>query len=297
MPIDRTTILKGPGYITYDGATILSDGDIEATLIVETEDVNTSAFGPVDARVIDKRIEVTVTPKKWANLAVLFPYASHQISQSIFGSTDRPLTVTTAESSLTVANAAVTTIPNMTLRTRGGGSILGQMTFTGLIANNASPAATASYYSVGAGGNLPSLSLSDIKTEVFSATWNSTPLRGDEGFSVAFELNLANQVDDEVGTYDMRLQSLRATCSVVPRGMSASALAGLLSMGAAIGTAPAKHDLAISGGGGVAVTLNNCLARQGQIRAGADVHRTGAIEFATVRTQSAGALGPLWSIN
>lgn len=294
--IDRTTILKGPGFISYDGATILSDGDIEATLIVETEDVDTSAFGVVDARVIDKRIEVTVTPKKWSNLSVLLPYATTPIGASIFGGTDKPLTITTADDSLVVANAAVTTLPPLTLRTRGGGSIIGAMTFTGLIANSSDPGAAASYYSFGAGGEFPTLNLSDIKTEVFSASFDSTTIKADEGFSVAWNLSLANQVADDVGTYDMRLQDFTATASCIPRGMTASALAGLLAFGTGIGAAPTKSSLAITGSGSVSLTLNSCFARQGQYRAGRDVHRTGTLEFQAVRAFAEGAPAPLFTV-
>lgn len=296
MPIDRATILKGPGHITFDGATILSDGDIEATMIVETEDVATSSYGPVDARIVDKRIEVTVTPKKWRDLGKLLPYATHQIGQSLYGAADIPLVMITGDATLTVANARVTSLPSLNLRTRGGGTILGSMTFTGLIANNANPAAAASYYALSGGGNPPTLALSDIVTDFWSGSWDGTPIRGDEGFQVNFELETAAQVDDETGTYDMRLQSLRAVASVTPRGMTAAAMAALLSMGGGIGTAPAKHDLAITSGFGHSVTLKNCLARQGQIRAGADAHRTGTLEFATVRTVNAGELEALWLI-
>src|SRR4051812_38293438 len=94
MSIDRTTLLRGPGKAVWNTTTLFSEVTILAQLITEYFDVPTSAFGRLGRRVKSKRIEVTLTPKMWTDLTIIFPYATANIGDQIFGATDLPLVIT-----------------------------------------------------------------------------------------------------------------------------------------------------------------------------------------------------------
>ena len=69
MAIDRSTLIIGPGKVTHDGATYFSDGDIVATITKEYFDIKTDAHGTQGRAITDVTIEITLTPKEWANHA------------------------------------------------------------------------------------------------------------------------------------------------------------------------------------------------------------------------------------
>ena len=153
MALDRTLILKSPGFITWDGAAILSQGDITVSLITEFFEVGSSSHSVVSRRVMDQRVEIDFTPLMWNDLAKLIPYASANIGDTIYGATDKPMVITPRNGApLTIANAAVTGLPSIKLSATQ--SILGAMKFTGLVANNSDPAVPANFFSFGTVGTL-----------------------------------------------------------------------------------------------------------------------------------------------
>lgn len=299
MPIDRATIFRGPGHIVFDGATIISAEDIEVTLINEYRGVDSSGYGTIDQRIASRRVEVSCTPLQWNSLAVLFPYASLQIGQSIFGGTDKPLTVLPREGTatgITVAAAAITQLPRLNLRMDA--PMLGQMRWTGILANNADPAVLANYYGTAVVTALPDVTLAQVRNAIFSGAWGSITgfgaVTGWEGWEVEFALGLEEVRADGHGVVDMRLASFEATARCQPIGPTVAQVQGALA--GAPGSRPSSVANLTLTGGSTTVVLHNCYVRQATQRYGNQTNRLGALEWSTIRTQATNALGALFTI-
>lgn len=297
MPIDRTTIFRGPGHITWDGVTLVSVDDIVCTLIKDTFDVPVSGYGSIDKRRAGMRVEVQARPARWTDLAKLLPYATTQPGQSIYGASDKPLIIIPRDgalSGITVTNAAITGLPN--LRLGVSGTPMQGITWTGIVANNQDPANIDNFVTTAAVGALPSVNLTDLKTGRYSATWGGVlpTFASAEGFEVSFELSLQPVVVDGEGVVDMTMESLTARCTTTPRGWTVAQLLTAIG-GGAPGAAEVKNDLVITGPANV--TLHGCLFRQAQTRYGSTAERVGAVEFETVRSIATNALSALWTVS
>lgn len=297
MAIDRTTIFSGPGYITYRGATILCDGNITARIVTETVPGKATGFGRIKKIRKNTRVEVTAKPARWTSLSVLFPYATTQIGSSVFGGTDYPLVIVPVSGvGITVVNAAVTGLASLALgATPPGGNPIGQVTWTGLVANSADPSDMASYFTDSASGTLPSsITLTDWKTGAYAAVYNSTEFQSQTGFNIAFQLGLEPVETNNEGIVDMRLQSLEATCTVEPVGIS---LTDIVSLIGAIGPggSEAAYDLVITGPANV--TIANCTVESIEGRYGDNVQQAGGLQFSSLRKVSAAALTALWTVS
>lgn len=297
MAIDRTTIFSGPGYITYRGATILCDGNITARLVTESVPGSATGFGRVKKVRKGTRVEVTAKPARWTSLSVLFPYASTQIGASIFGATDNPLVIVPLSGKgISVVNAAVTGLGGLALgATPPGGNPIGQVTWTGLVANNSDPADMASYFTDADPGSLPSsITLTDWKTGAYAATYNSVPFQSATGFNIGFQLGLSPVETNNEGVVDMLLQSLEASCTVEPLGVDMTDLMTWISA-VGPGGSESAYDLAITGP--VNVTLANCTVESIEGRYGDTVLQNGALQFASLRKVATGALAALWTFS
>lgn len=297
--IDRTAISIGPGMVQWDGITLHSEGDITMSINPDLFEVATSGHGRLDRRRQDIQIEVGLTPKMWDELAKLFPYATHQVGQSIYGATDKPLTIKPRNGpGWVVANAAITTMPPITLSANQ--AILGAMTFTGIIANNSDPGDIESYIdSENDPAPLTGFDLTKAPNGPYTASWGSVieDFHSEAGFAISFDMSTEDVSVDGAGTVDKLLTALDATCTVIPVGVSAQEIIDILGDETGIGQAPPKNDLVIAGArpGMPLVTLKNCIARQSQGRTGATVKRIGEVQFESVRTQAAGLLEALWT--
>jgi hypothetical protein len=293
--MDRVTILKSPGTISFDGAVIHSENDIEVTLSKDLFEVTTSGFSVVDRRVRDKTITITCTPSMWLNMDKLFPYAALPVGASIYGSTDRPLVITPRTGApLTIANAAVTTLPNLNLSAQS--SAIGQMTFTGIVANEANPSAIASYLAWGshaANADLTGFDLTKVRNAPYTLTRNSIAYLSETGYQVNPTLNLEPVYVDGLGTVDMRLNSLTMAVQFTPVGKTEASITTDLGFAEAMGEGVAKHDSVITGGG-LTVTVRQTLLQQVAYRYG-QANRLGQLEALTVRSHTTGVTNALWT--
>jgi hypothetical protein len=299
MSIDRTLILKGPAKLVHDTATIFSEDDVSVAFITDYFAVNTSAFGVVGQRVQSRRIEVTCTPKMWSDLTKLYPYATSAIGSAIFGATDKPLVITPVNGApLTLANAAITQLPGITLS--HGKPMLRPLKFTALCANSANPATPASWFSFGTaatGVALTGFDLTKVYNTRYSLLWNTVTYRSEEGFAVDFNLGLAPDVIDGEGVVNYRITDLGAAIKFVPTANTEAEFATLLGWNKAPGASPAFSNAVITGEGtgSPIITIANALVAQGNSRYGPSVGRHGEIELQAVRSITAGALDALWT--
>lgn len=293
----RSTLFHGPGYLVFGETAFLAADDIKVSVKPEYEPVAANGFGPVGKRRKNFKIEVTCTPLEWNNLALILPYASKQVGESLFGATDVPLSVIPrngANSGITLANAAVTKLPNIRWAATGGS--LGSMTFTGILANGGDPADMASYYALADVAAMPTPDLSKIRNGIYSGVWGAElPYIGSEdGFEFVPELAVREIVHDGFGTIDIELTSLAATLKVNPVGVSMAQM--LAATAGAVGGSPITNPFLLKAAGTTVFTLPNtqCLAGEGEF--GNDRKRVASLDFASVRTAADGALTPAWVI-
>lgn len=299
--MDRTTINIGPGMVTWNGATIHVEDNIIMKVAPKLFEVATAGHGVVDQRREDLQIEVSFTPKMWTDLAKLFPYASMEIGASLYGATDLPLVIKPRTGTgWTIANAAITKMPAITLSHNK--PILGEMTFTGLCANNGLNDTTilANYLSSGAtGGALTGWDLTKVPNCRYTAAWGAllTSFLSEEGFEISFDLATEDVTVNGLGTVDKILTSLSASCKVTPVGPVVGDVVAVHGASINVGGSQPKNNLVITGTGtgSPIVTLANCIAQSSTGRTGQKVKRIGEFEFKTVRTATAGVIDPLWT--
>lgn len=298
LTVDRTSLIKGPAYVTHDSATIKMASDFSVDLIGDQFDVNSVSHGRVGRRVKDRRIEIKGTPLEWTDLTKLFPYASAQPWDRIFGATDKPLVITPSNGApLTIANAAVTKMPGITLHPSK--SILRDMMWTGLIANASDPSLRASWYSLGsvaAGVAQPAPVLANMPNAFYSAAWNSITMKTDDGIDIDF--NLGVEADTQEGlTIGMRMSSLEAVAKLRPINLSEAQYATLQGWNTfEPGDQEFSGNLVITGHktGKPTITLSQMQFNSGVFNYGRAM-RTGDVGFSSLRVESGGVLTALWT--
>lgn len=306
MSIDRATIIRGPARITFEGQTFWSKGDITVKNTVTRFEVGTSRFGLVDERLSDKRIVVSFEPTgrfTTALAAVLWPYATAVIGSPVFGSSDSPLVINTlAGRQFTIHNAANTSPPAINLGV--GQTIQGDVEFTGLLANDTDPSDANSYYT-DAAVTYPGdtgFDVSDIITDVFSNTWGSSPwddFHTEDGWSIAVDVSLRDEMVDSLGTIDMTFQEVQVTATSIPVGPTVDDVSVAQGMNAtALGSSvqAASSDLVIEGAG-VYVAVYNAALMESEFGHGTDRKTLGATDWKATRTLTLGVADPLFYIS
>jgi hypothetical protein len=300
MPIDRTTLLRGPGYISVGSAVIHSTDNIVATLVEEWSDKVVSGFARTGRSLVDRRVQISATPAMWSDLATLFPYGAAQRLDSIYGATDVPLTITPRNGrDLVIANAAITQLANLRF-VHNQDLFAGAVQWTGLVANNSSAGTLANFFAYGTTRTnfaLPGFDPTKMPRGRYSAVRNAVTLRAETGFEVGFSLNLQPDKPDGEPTVNMRVDSLDATVRCRPVGLTEAQYLALLNDGVDIGDEPAVHNLVISGAGSgrPTFTLNRTMVEASGFEWG-DAPRNGELTFASIRGLTSNLLSPLWSI-
>jgi hypothetical protein len=306
MPsISRTAIISGPALIKYNTtSSFWSKGDVAVTIINDRSPIDTAHFGKVDERIQDRRVEVTFEPSgaiSSALAAVLWPYGATTVGASIFTGTDKALEIFGRDGrKITVHAAAITKMS--TIRLGVNSTLLGPITFTGLVKNNTDPTAAAAYYTeapVAYPGDT-GFAISDIKTAAASAVWGAaapwSSFTSENGFEVDFNLNLSPQKVDGIGTVDMTFQSLDVTLKAIPVGPAAldilAALAPTSGLGASIATA---NNLTVTAGT-VAVMISKAAITESGLIFGAVAKRVGDTTWMATRTITAGTADPLFTV-
>lgn len=299
--INRTTLLRGPGFITFAGASIHSETDIVATLVEEWSDKITSGFGRTGRALLNRYVTVTAQPSMWLNLDKLFPYAETQIEDGLFGAVDVPLVITPRNGRvLTVLNTAITALANLKLSAENSVFKSG-ITWTGLCANGTDPKTLANYYTQGGSVGAAVALTGFDKTKVFKGRYtgvrNAVTLRGDKGFDIDFAMNVEGYRNDGEPFSQFYLKSLEAAVKLVPVGIVEADYHALMNDGVDIGGEPPTHDIVISGpaAGFPEVTIKGTHVEPGSFVFGA-APRTGELTFQSIRDVAANELAALWEI-
>jgi len=219
---DRTTIVRGPCKITYDGATFYSKGGVTFTATNSSFDKDTDAYGPVGKIKTDFQVVVEFEPVgEIEALTTLFPYASTAMGASLCGATDKPLVIVSASATYTVLNAIVTQMPS--LRLSATATAFGSVQFTGLLKKAGDPADLGYYYTIGVGASIGvAFDPAKIICGPYYCSWPTSETYSEAGFEISFDLSMNPVTVDGFGTVDMSLTSLGANLSFIPIGMSRS---------------------------------------------------------------------------
>lgn len=221
---DRTTIVRGPCKITYDGSTFYSKGGVKMTMTQSTFDKDTDAYGMVGKAKTDMQIVVEFEPvgEIEAFGFALFPYANTASGNSIFGATDKPLVIIALDATYTILNAAITKLPS--IRCTANNTVFGSVQFTGLLKKTGDPNLLASYYTrSGTTGVIydAAFSPATIITAAYKATLGATTaFDSSDGFEISFDLALNPIVVDGYGTVSMSFNNIGATISCTPIGVA-----------------------------------------------------------------------------
>lgn len=305
--INRTTIITGPALVTFDGSTFWSKGDVTVTFAMKRMGLETAAWGKLEERFTDKRVTVSFEPSgrfTTALAAVLWPYAATLTGASIYGVVDRPLVVHGRDGiKITVPNAAVTAMP--TIRHGVDKTLVGPVTFTGLVANSTDGSAEANYFTItpatypGDGG----FSVTNIPTFGHRLIWKAaaapwTLCATETGAEVSFALALQEQAVDGLGTIDMRLTKLDVTATATPVGPTAAEIMTALNGGGALGAAAVVSDLTIKpdAAGGCQTVLKKAQLVDASLRYGAASKRIGVCTWQSTRGFTGGIPDALFAI-
>lgn len=221
---DRTTIVRGPCALTYNGATFYSKEDVTLSYNHTTFDKPTDAYGLAGRGKTDLQIVVEFEPVgEIEDLATLFPYGSTAIGSDIYGAVDVPLQIVSASQTYTIPNAQITQLP--TIRATSQNTAFGPIQFTGLIANSSDPVDLDNYIASSAGGALPTdFDPSLIIAAPYEATFGALNFCSQEGFEISFDLELEPKLVDCIGTVGMTLTDTRMNVTAIPVGNTETSL-------------------------------------------------------------------------
>jgi len=178
--------------------------------------------------------------------------------------------------------------------------------FTALLKNNANPEDQGAYYVVKTGATFTETTFSkaNFKRVRFTGAWGAlagfTTITPQDGFQVAWNLNLKPVVVDGLGTVDMTHGGLVAGCKCIPIGPTLSQIETQVKLGTIdTGTPSGKEtahgtllsanaaDLTLTGTG-ISVVLKNAAITESGYVFGSEKLRVGEMAWETTRGFTAG---------
>ena len=286
MATTRQSIVRGPGTVTYNSVKFFDQGGITAELDSSTQDIGSSISGKLDTIKTDQIGKISLTPvgNLSSNLLnVLFPsyFRTPVIGQSIFGSTDVPLHISSrAGRKVSFLCAALTKCPELLLSPVK--TAFGSIEFTALLANGKLPTDANSLFTETAAtyadGEPPRTGLSGYH---YTGTLGSLEIPDTvDGWTVNVEPQLEAVTTDSQGTIDYTLAGVNVTAKCTPLGLSEAQILGALPILRGRGASMAgANDLVIESDGGLIVTLKNATVVSGPLQWGTTTLRSGELGF------------------
>ena len=309
MTLLRSSIVIGPGIVTFDNQVFYSADNIVATPTLDTFKIPSSMFGDVDERLNNILWQLTFTPAgqwKAGHLPVLWPYTNPTIGASVFGATDKNVVVQSlAGQQMTFKAGAIVGMPDIILS--AGKTAIGQVSMECIGTDNTAWSDTAKRAALAAVAFTDtSFAPSDIKTAAFTAAWGAVSPWDDfqtkDGWVISFDVGLTDITTDTDGLVDKRIANVGVLAKCIPVGISETQLLTLLKMqGAGIARGVSlsgnANDLVIDGGAlNPKVTVNQSSPKEGPFHWGQDVDRTGEIGFVATQEFVTGARQALFAV-
>lgn len=287
MATTRQSIIRGPGTVTFGGVHLFDKDGITAEIESSTNEIPSSISGNLDTIKTDQIGRVSLTPVgnlSESLISVLYPaYAQVPvIGQSLFGSSDAPLAVSSrAGTKVTFTAAALTQLPE--LRLSPVETAFGQAQFTAVVPNGKLPTdGTTKFYTVAsatyADGEPPRDGLSGFH---YTGTFGQLSIPDTlDGWTVSPEMQVEAVTTDSQGTIDYTLTGMTVRASCTPLGLTEQQLLAALPVLKGRGASLAStDDLVISSTGGLTVTLKCASLVTGPIQWGSTMLRAGQIGF------------------
>lgn len=297
MATDRTTIIRGPGAVEYDGATLHDADGITAEIQTPTQAVPSSMAGTLDTIKTDQTATISLTPcgeLSAAVLSVLYPHQTPVHGASIMGAQDKPLVIhSRAGRKLTFTCAALSQIPELVLSPVA--TAFGAAQFAAVLGKGKAPTDAGAIWTEDAAAYAAGEpSGAGLTGHLYSATWAGLAIPDTAaGWRVSFELQLDPVVTDSAGTVDYTLAGIAVRAACTPLGVSESQILTALHAHSARGASVAtENDLVISANGGLTVTLKRAGLVAGPLAWGASALRAGELGFVANRA----ADGELYSV-
>lgn len=304
--IDRSTIIRGPAIVAYNSITMYVKDAIKVAMKTITFDKMTSSYGKVDEALSEIMYEITFTPAgKWTGLSTLWPHTTPSIGSSIFGATDKNLTIQThAGQLLTFKAAAVTKMPDILLSATK--TLIGPVTFTAIGANNTAWTDTAKRTIVAANAFADtSFAPADLVTQAYTVAWGAASpfdsMNTEDGVVISPSMTTKAVLTDDQGTVDMTLENVEVSAKFTPVGISETNLQTFMKQqgatvlrGASLGTINAAA-FNVSGTG-VYVRIYNASPKNGTIQFDKALNRIGEVELVGTAQFSVGVRQPLFYV-
>ena len=290
MATTRQSIVRGPGTVSYNGVKFFDASGITAELDSATQDIGSSISGKLDTIKTDQIGKISLTPVgnlSQALLNIFFPsyFKTPVIGQSIFGSTDVPLHISSrAGRKVSFLAAALTKCPELYLSPVK--TAFGAIEFTALLANGKLATDANSLFTEAAAtyadGEPPRDGLSGFHYTGTLGSGSGALVIPDtvDGWTVTVEPQLEAVTTDSQGTIDYTLAGVNVTAKCTPLGLSEAQILGALPVLRGRGASMAgASDLVIASDGGLIVTLKNATVVQGPLNWGTTTLRAGELGF------------------
>lgn len=301
MATSRTSIIRGPGTVTYGGQTFFDASGISAEIESATSEIPSSISGGIATIKTDQTGKVTFTPCGQLSadlLALLFPYGNPTVGSSVCGASDRPLSVhSLAGTKVSFVNAVLSKMPEITLSPIK--TAFGAAEFSAALGLAKAPGDENAFYKVEtATYNSGAPDPDGITGVQYAATFGSLSIPDTlEGWTVTPEVSLEPVVVDSVGTIDWTISGVSCTATCTPVGLSESQILSALPVSGARGSMiGGSNDLVITGTGGLTVTLKNASLVRGPLQWGNTTLRVGELGFTAHRSFTGGTPGPVFSV-
>lgn len=300
MATSRTSIVRGPGTVSYAGSAIFDADGIDAEIESSVSEIPSSISGSIASIKTDQVGRISFTPcgqLSAALLSLLYPYANPTVGASACGTADRALTVhSLAGVKVTFPNAVLSKMPE--LRLSPVKTAFGAVEFAAAVALAKSPETAGSLYSVETAAYSSGAPDPDgITGAAYAGTFGDLAIADTlDGWTVTPEITLEPVAVDSIGTIDWTVGAVSCTATCTPVGLSESQILAALPINKARGSILGGDDLVISGAGGLKVTLKNASLVRGPLRWGTTDLRAGQIQFTAHRTFTDGTPGPVFSV-
>jgi hypothetical protein len=313
MSVTVANLSGGAAYVSLNSNNIQFESDCSLEMAPTTSVLSSALYGKFDEAPTDLLIKFTGTPRYYdtAALSTVFPYTgAFPAVGAFYGGGNATATINSINGDQFILNNAIVgRMPDLILGIEK--VILGPMEIWGLIQSGKDPTNTAAYYTYNAAGGSYTFSYPAVPgtaligqqeyTAAFGSVSGMTGFQAQETWTIAHELDWA-PVPIQGRTRAFRLLSYRALAKCKPanatmaailtafglQGASAPAGTRLSQLAKAANGGASFPSLAITGTGGVSVTLGNAALKTAGFQFGSKPLRQGEIGFVSTADLSSG---------
>lgn len=236
MPtILRSSLVRGPATVTFDGVTWYSQGDVAIRISQQSFPI-TVGGAKIDERQADTMAEITFTPSgRMLGLALFNAFGALALGTQLYGNADKPVVVASAAATYTFKCGRISKLPSIVASNRK--TAFGAMTLKCIVGDGLVPGAAGAFLTMSAGAAPTGEAAANIITAPWTiaggglgASWET-----EEGVTLDFELETSEQRTDHGGLVAEFLNGVTARASFTPVGIAPAALVTALRLTDAVG--------------------------------------------------------------